>query len=556
MNIRKNPAIRTLVSAIALALGVNTFAGTAGTTVPPELVKVVPSDALLAAQVQDVQAGFKAFGDSLGVTDEEYKSDPPPNLFFMNLDELAKTDLKLPNRTPVIFWVDKLPLPDGPGASAPGNLEWGMAFKLPGATATNTTARESSGMELHFVDEVVVATSKGSTYDASKTGAGGVATRIVQNSPFSGAVRGSMFKKLASTAKPMLGMGPMLLQSGLGDMTKSLAKADRKDAQQIIQKAIGDAMNLMQQAVESFETIEIATFKFDPATFIAEVFFVIDGVIPSNHGVESSIIESLPSGRSMYYAIDEPTLARMSRMEADFFAAGLAMSGTSMNKARGLTKLAPSMMQALGLMSGGIAGGFRADLHEDDFRIGTKDPAGLMKTMGSLMTDIDGLDLGVEYKKTSADQWTVDLDMKKLLANSENDADVSRMTKGFPEKFDLVMKPEDGMLTGTRRVVGDRLEKTAGTPVVLSDFKKFAGYIIFGLGFDATEMARGMESSIDLAMKAAGQSNGLKAPGADVKPAPFTLISYKMADNVLGFFIRIPKEPFAEQVREQMKNRS
>ena len=456
----------------------------------------------------------------------------------------------------MIFWVDKLPLPDGPDASAPGNLEWGMAFKLPGATATNTTAKTSSGMELHFVDEVVVATSKGSTYDASKIGADGVATKIVPNSPFSVAAEGSMFKKLASTAKPMLGMGPMLLQSSLGDMTKSLAKADQKEAQRIIQKAIADAMNLMQAAVGSFENIEIATFKFDPATFIAEFYFMIDGVIASNHGVESSIIESLPSGRSMYYAIDEPTLACMSKMEVDLFAAGLAMSGTSMDKARGLTKLAPSMMQALGMMSGGIAGGFRADLHEDDFRIGTKDPAGLMKSIGSLMTDIDGLDLGVEYKKTSADQWTVDLDMKKLLANTENDADASRMTKGFPEKFDLVMKPEDGMLTGTRRVVGDQLEKTAGTPVVLSDFKKFAGSIIFGLGFDATEMARGMESSIDVAMKAAGQSNGLKAPGADVKPAPFTLISFKMADNVLGFFIRIPKEPFAEQFREQMKNRS
>ena len=160
MNTRRNLVIRTLVSVVTMALGTAASADTASTAISPELVKVVPSDALLAGQVRDVQACFKAFGDSLGITDEEYKSDPPPNLFFMNLDELARTDLKLPKRTPVIFWVDKLPLPDGPDASAPGNLEWGMAFKLPGATATNTTAKTSSGMELHFVDEVVVATPK------------------------------------------------------------------------------------------------------------------------------------------------------------------------------------------------------------------------------------------------------------------------------------------------------------------------------------------------------------------------------------------------------------
>lgn len=65
-----------MVSAIALALGVNTFAGTAGTTIPPELLKVVPSDAFLDGQV----------------TEEEPKGDPPPDLFFMNLDERTSTD--------------------------------------------------------------------------------------------------------------------------------------------------------------------------------------------------------------------------------------------------------------------------------------------------------------------------------------------------------------------------------------------------------------------------------------------------------------------------------
>ena len=54
MKTRRNLVIRTLVSVITMALGTAASADTAGATIAPELVKVVPSDALLAGQVQDL----------------------------------------------------------------------------------------------------------------------------------------------------------------------------------------------------------------------------------------------------------------------------------------------------------------------------------------------------------------------------------------------------------------------------------------------------------------------------------------------------------------------
>ena len=225
--------IYALMSMLALAFTATAFATRSSAEIPAEYSKVVPNDAVVTGFIPDTEAFWASFAKTLKITKAQFEKDPPPNLFFMKLGDLAQTKQKLPAKTSVMFWATKLPLPDGPGAPAPDDPVWGMAFQLPGATAGNTTAKSSSGMSLHFANGLVVATSKGSNYKTTDTGGGRLAA-AVPASPFGCAISGSVFKQLATTAKPMMGMGPMMMQGGLSDMTKSLAKKDQQDAQRII----------------------------------------------------------------------------------------------------------------------------------------------------------------------------------------------------------------------------------------------------------------------------------------------------------------------------------
>ena len=543
--------VYAVMSMLAFAFTTAAFANRSAAEIPAEYAKAVPNDAVVTGFIPDTQAFWTSFARTLEVTKAEFEKDPPPNLFFMQLGDLAKTKQKLSTKTPVMFWVNKLPLPDGPGAPAPGDPVWGMAFELAGATAANTTAKASSGMDLHFANGLVIATSKGSSYKTANTGANKL-TASIPGSPFGCAIAGSVFKQIATTAKPMMGMGPMMMQGSLADMTKSLAKKDQQDAQRIMQTAIGDVMNMATGAVDSFENIKVATADVDPGTFILNLSFKIDGAVAPDHGVGSNIVKSLPAGNAMYYAIDEPTLAWFTKMEADMIAAALAMSGTQMDKVKGLASLGPAMSSVLKQMQGGIAGGMHSDLHEDDFLIGTSNPAGLMKSMGSLMTDMNGLDLGLGYKRVSAERWGLDMNLMKLFGGAAGNPEMSKAMKTLPKKYELSMKPGNGMLAGMRRVAGSKVKKTPGSPVSLADFKRHAdSRIIFGIGLDVTEMSQGMKSLGTAMSNAAGQPGSWPDVGDD--PAPFTFIFHAPADDELAMFIRIPSAPMAEEIKNQFK---
>ena len=543
--------VYTAMSMLAFAFTTAAFATRSAAEIPAQYAKAVPNDAVVTGFIPDTQAFWGSFAKTLKVTMAEFESDPPPNLFFMQLGELANTKQKLSARTPVMFWVNKLPLPDGPGAPPPGDPVWGMAFKLAGATAANTTAKTSSGMDLHFANGLVIATSKGSGYKTADVGTNKL-TASIPASPFGCAIAGSVFKQIAATAKPMMGMGPMMMQGSLSDMTESLAKKDREAAQRVMQTAIGDVMNMANGAVESFEKIKVATVDVDPGSFILNLNFKIDGAVAPDHGVGSNIVKSLAAGNAMYYAIDEPTLAWMTKMEADMIAAALAMSGTPMDKVKGLAGLGPAMSSVLKEMQGGIAGGIRSDLHEDDFLIGTRNPAGLMKSMGSLMTDVNGLDIGLGYQKVSAERWNLDMNLMKLFGGAAGNPEMSKAMKTLPKKYELFMKPGDDMLTGMRRVAGSKAKKTAGSPTNLADFKRHAdSRIIFGIGFDITEMAEGMKSLGQAMSNAAGQPGSW--PDTGDEPAPFTLIFHAPAEDELAMFFRVPSAPMAEQIKAQLK---
>ena len=540
--------LHTVLSVLAFAITTTATASATRTTasVPPEYIRVVPNDTVVTGFIPDTQAFWISFAKSLEVSMADFDNDPPPNLFFMNLGELAETKQKLSANVPVVFWVSKLPLSDGPGDPL-----WGMAFELPGATAANTTAKSSSGMDLHFVDDLVIATSKGSSYTTADTGANEL-TASVPDAPFACAIAGSMFKQLATTAKPMMGMGPMMMQGSLMDMTKSLSPGDRQDAQRVMQTAIDDVMNMAHGAVNSLENIKVATVEVDPGDFLVDLNFKIDGSVDPDHGVASKIVKSLTAGNAMYYAIDEPTLEWMTGMEADMLAAALAMSGTPMAKVKGLASLGPAMSSVLKEMQGGIAGGVHSDFQEDDFFIGTRNPANLLKSMGSLMTDMNGLDIGLGYKKVSAGRWDIDLNLMDLFGGASGNPEMSKAMKDVPQKFDLFMKPGDGMITGMRRVAGSKTKKTPGSPTNLADFKRHAdSRIIFGLGFDLNEMAEGMKSLGQAMSNVAGQPG--MWPDTGDEPAPFTFIFHAPADDELAMFIRIPSAPMAEQVKMRLK---
>ena len=478
----------TLPALLALVLLVPglAIAGDDGrVVVPPDYARLVPSDAGVVIFIEDYGALRTAWNDmSIEAGGGSSPTMPSINRLIDN-----QGDTPLPANTPILAWTDRLDqiLPN----TKSGVLR--VAFRMPdGAVITLRSKDEApDNLTMHDGMAILSAIFPPGPGDVPAYTAPDAADNTLLTALPAGlvsiAVSGSDVGDLARGISPFASMAPMLMQESFRDRTRMMSKEDRKAVTKAQQNVIKDTSSLITSAVRGLEDVTLMTgsLTFDGDALVTDWNFSIGGEVAEDHGVDPRLFTRTPSGRTMYLALDAPTIRWLADFEMDVFEALFATSVASVTDIDALIE----DVKAAGRM---ISGGYvlsTSNLVDAHTVIGTDRPDELVSAIAKVFDAMNDTDTGMTYRSTGENTWDFTMDTARIMKMLGLDAPKNE-PGGPSESWTVTLTPGDRLVvTEQRAAAAEPAKVDENDGQVLAMLKALEeSRIIVGLSLDGMGM--------------------------------------------------------------------
>lgn len=486
--------------------------------VPAEYSAVVPHEAVVVAWVANPQ---KVITDAKSMGAPTQNAPKTLNEMF---PDAFKTNIKIPMSDPIILWADQLPKLGGDREDfAPS-----FAFKADGANAQNLTAIGQNQVFFSGNMVVVRGSSTGTWTKPTKPN-----TRITSALPSAEVALAFDGKRMSAELemgmRQLSAFGMFMVQARMKEREQGADPADRPIIAKTQQQGLKGMKRLVDGVLDVMKTVDILTIAVDlkQGNVDLDIDLHYPTPIQANHGVEMSLVDSVPGGMPIYLAMDVPAVRWFTAMEHDLMEVFFAFDAKQI-------KLYETMGQQTAKLASMVTDGLALGMGvEDRYEWLVTDVTDVNAFVGStntLMSEMNELSIGVTTSPAGKDAWAIAVDgpkVAKLLGGSKfsQEQHAARMGGNFVMSYST----SGNRITSKRHPAGkpnfptskdtsirDMLEPTDGGALI-AGLTMDLGPVVYALG------TAFMEEAHQDGGRAGNEGGGSKMPHAS-GPIPFSLL--------------------------------
>lgn len=445
--------------------------------IPANYAAVVPQEAVAVAWVPNPQ---KVTQDllSMGVPREG-----APKTLNEMFDDTFKTSINLPLNTPLLFWADQLPKPDGKNEDfAPS-----FTFKAAGANAKNTTA--TGGNQVFFSGDMVIVRGSGS---GSWKKPASTKTQLLSALPktevalaFDGK---KMNTELEMAMRQLGSFGMLMVQARMKQRENEASPADKAVIAKTQQQSLSGMKRLLDSALDVMKDVDVLTMGMSIKD--EQLDLDIDLHYPTNvqgkHGMNLALVDAVPGGMTGYLAMDAPATRFFGAMEHDVMEILLGLNAEQIKMFNLMGKQAAKITS---MVTGGVVVGFGIKDRYEWTTAEVSSPETVLSGIDKILAEMNQLKIGVTAKSTNNETWNIDVDGEKIaqmLGGTQftQKEHAARMGGNFV----LSYSTSGNTITSKRHPVGKPISPNSNDTTIRNMLKPSKGALIFGMSIDLGEL--------------------------------------------------------------------
>lgn len=453
--------------------------------VPAEYAAVVPQEAIAVAWVTNPH---KIVSEALSMGAPGQGAPTTLNGMF---NDAFKSTATIPLTDSIIFWVDQLPKLGG----SKEDFTPSFAFKADGANAKNTTA-VGQNQVFFSGDMVIVRGSSNGTW----TKPAEHNTRMMSALPaaevalaFDGK---HMDAELEMAMRQLSALGMFMAQARMKQREQAADPADRAIIAKTQRQGLDGMQRLVASALGVMKTVDVLTLgvNLTNGNLDIDIDLHYPERIQANHGVDKSLVESVPGGMPIYLAMDGPATRWFAAMEHDVMEVFLALDAKQIKVYEKMGQQGASLAS---MVTGGLAVGFGV---KDRYEWGVADvdnATSFMTRANMLMKEMNNLNIGVTTSSVGNDTWAIDVDgakLAKLLGGSKTTQ--AEQAARFGGNFVLSHTASGNRITSKRHPAGKPNFPTSKNTTIRDMLEPHQGALIAGLSMDLGEVAHGIATEV------------------------------------------------------------